>query len=99
MSIKKASEQGIFKYDSRALKYIEVKGSEILEIPADISYIRRHSDCSLSRAVERAKQGESRIYALHSNEYHSITIYEVDDYDAVLKAFGLATSDHRLEIQ
>ena len=47
MDIKKASEQGIFKYDSRTLKYIEVKGSEILEIPTDISYIRRHSDCPL----------------------------------------------------
>ena len=98
MDIKKASEQGIFKYDSRVLKYVEVKEREMYEIPTDISYIRRHSDCPLSRAIERAKQGESRIYALHSNEYHSIAIYEVDDYDAVLKAFGLAASDHRHHI-
>lgn len=51
MDIKKASEQGMFRYNSRALKYIEVKGSEIYEIPTDISYIRRHSDCPLSRAI------------------------------------------------
>ena len=49
-------------------------------------------------AVERAKRGESKIYAISVGEYSQARVYEIEDYDALLYALGESTSDHRHHI-
>ena len=93
-----ASEGEYINYQKWAKYLVEVCGNEIFPIGVDLNVYRRPVNSPLSKAVERAKRGESKICALTHGPYSSIVVYEIDDYDALMFAFGDAESDHRHHI-
>ena len=99
----KASDHRVLRYDSKGMYFVEMRNNEMNEIPISLIELRSNKDALLLQAIKRAERGESKIYAvspiinIYTNE-PEVTFYEVDDYNAVLTAFGLGNSGHRHHI-
>lgn len=99
----KASDHRVLRYDSKGMYFVEMWNNEMNEIPISLIELRSNKDALLLQAIKRAERGESKIYAvspiinIYTNE-PEVTFYEVDDYNAVLTAFGLGNSGHRHHI-
>ena len=89
-----ASEVGL-RYNHPQLQYIEIIGNDQRELLSKIGDISERWEISLLSAIKRAKNGESEIYALSSDEYGNLKKYIVDDLDAVLMYYGFLPSGHR----
>ena len=101
--LKKASENKFFNYDGERLCYVEIQSNEIRQIPIARNDFNRSGITSLEKAVARAEQGISKIYAVspfigETSLSAEASLYEIEDYKTLLAAFGKGTSGHRHHI-
>jgi len=96
--VENASKKDFFNYQDCAESLFELCDNEIIPIPVELFVYRRPINSPLSAAVERAKKGESKVYAIKKENYSDIVMYEIEDYQALLMAFGEGESDHRHHI-
>lgn len=97
MKICYASEVGL-RYDHPKLQYIEIIDNDQRELLSKIGYMSERYEISLLSAIKRAKNGESEIYALSSDDYGNLKKYIIDDLDAVLAYYGFLPSGHRHDL-
>lgn len=88
--VNKSSDHKILHYDSRGMNYIEIQENTVSVIPINRADFQKGGDTPLSLAVNRAKEGKSKIYAVCANEYANIEMIEIEDYKALLAAFGVS---------
>ena len=93
--VNKSSDHKILHYDSRGMNYIEIQENTVRAIPIHLNDFRKGGDTPLSLAVNRAKEDKSKIYAVCANEYADIEMVEIEDYKALLAAFGVSVCEHR----
>lgn len=96
--VNKSSDHKILHYDSRGMNYIEIQENTVSVIPINRADFRKGGYTPLSLAVNRAKEGKSKIYAVCANEYANIEMVEIEDYKALLGAFGASVCEHRHHI-
>lgn len=95
--IAKATSNENILYDG-GWNYFELKNNELIPLASSVSDMDDRREYSLFSAIKRAKSGESKIYMFGANEYGEISAYIVDDYEAVLTAYGLGKCAHRHHI-
>ena len=62
--VNKSSDHKILHYDSRGMNYIEIQENTVSVIPINRADFQKGGDTPLSLAVNRAKEGKSKIYAV-----------------------------------
>ena len=98
MDICNATEVGLI-YDSPNLMYTELRDSEEFPLRSGIYDMSDKNSNSLLSAINRAKDGESRLYAYSKDENGNVVNkYIIDDLDAVLQYYGLIPSGHRHDL-
>lgn len=60
--VNKSSDHKILHYDSRGMNYIEIQENTVSVIPINRADFQKGGDTPLSLAVNRAKEGKSKIY-------------------------------------
>lgn len=98
-----ASEHRVLCYDSRGMYFVEIQNNEMQKIPIILSDFVRNDTTPLEKAINRAEQRMSKIYSVSPiinpcSDEPDVTFYEIDDYKALLAAFGKGSSEHRHHI-
>lgn len=90
-----ASEMRL-NYTSPGLMYLEIRGNEIYPVASRIRLAGGDQENTLKSAVMRVRSGGSRLVAISSDEYGNITVFRIDDIDALLEGYGLSEDNgHR----
>lgn len=94
-----ASEMRI-NYTSPGLMYLEIRGNEIYPVASRIRLAGGDQENTLKSAAMRVRSGESTLVAISSDDYGNITVFRIDDIEALLEGYGLSEDDgHRHQLR
>lgn len=94
-----ASKEPI-NYTARGLVYLEICGNEIYPVASRIGLAGGNQENSLKSAAMRVRSGDSGLVAISGDEYGNITVFRIDDIDALLEGYGLAQDNgHRHQLR
>ena len=83
------ASEDLLDYTDRSLVYFEIQDNEFYPVASRIGLAGGREESSLKSAAMRARTGDSRLVAIWGDKNGNITVYRIDDIEALLVGYGL----------